>query len=51
MRRHGWGWRQCIRYSWTRAKAEKDRDGIACAMETMKETILAHLAKRNPLIS
>jgi hypothetical protein len=50
MQRHGWGWRQCVRYSWTRAKAQKDRDATACAVEVMKETILADLATRNPVI-
>jgi hypothetical protein len=43
MQRHGWGWRQCVRYSWTRAKAEKERDGTARAMEVMKETIITNL--------
>jgi hypothetical protein len=49
MGRHGWSWRQCVRYSWTRGKAERDRDGTACAMETMRQTILANRNTRNPL--
>jgi hypothetical protein len=50
MQRHGWGWRQCVRYSWTRAKAQKDRDATARAMEAMQELILADLASRNPIL-
>jgi hypothetical protein len=30
--------------------AAKDRDATACAMEVLKETILADLASRNPII-
>ncbi|GLI93000.1 hypothetical protein LMG27198_19920 [Methylocystis echinoides] len=30
--------------------AAKDRDATTCAMEIMKETILADLATRNPIV-
>jgi hypothetical protein len=30
--------------------AARDRDATACAMDVMKETILADLAKRNPVV-
>ncbi len=47
---HGWSWRQCVRYSWTRARAMRDRDGTACAMESMKAMILADIHLRNPML-
>jgi hypothetical protein len=46
MRRHGWSWRQCVRYSWTRARAMQERDGTACAMEATRVKIEGEPSRR-----